>query len=165
MSEGAQQEARIFPVESHFQKMARRPGGVPRDKAIENAQANIEKAKPGFDEWLEGELQALIGLVKRAEAGDLERKAIDDAAFRSRQIRDVGSTMGFDLLSFVANSLCEVFDATGAGAQYPKDTIDCHVEALLLARQPGYRGLRPEQLEELTGGLRRVVKRVGISPQ
>jgi hypothetical protein len=165
MSDDANREARIFPVDSRFQKMARRPGGVPREKAIEGAHANIEAAKPAFDQWLGQELQELTRIAKNAEPGDLQGDAIDNAAFHSRQIRDVGSTMGFELLTFVANSLCEVFDAIGAGAQYPKDTIDCHIEALLLASQPGYRSLRPEQVEELTGGLRRVVERVGIGPR
>lgn len=40
---------RMFPVETQFQKLARREGGVPRDKAIEQANANIEEIKPGFE--------------------------------------------------------------------------------------------------------------------
>jgi len=36
-------EARLFFVDTRFQKMARRPGGVPRDRAIEQAQKYIDK--------------------------------------------------------------------------------------------------------------------------
>jgi len=44
------------------------------------------------------------------------------------------------------------------------ESILCHVDALILARQPYYRALQPEQVPELTKGLRRVVKHVTINP-
>ena len=43
----AQADARVFPVETRFQKMAKREGGVPREKAIEQAQNEIEGAGVG----------------------------------------------------------------------------------------------------------------------
>ena len=43
MAESGDREARVFSVETRFQKMARRPGGVPRDQAIEKAAAKIEE--------------------------------------------------------------------------------------------------------------------------
>jgi hypothetical protein len=38
------------------------------------------------------------------------------------------------------------------------------MDALMLARQKSYRRLRPEQVPELTKGLRRVVEHVTILP-
>jgi hypothetical protein len=49
-------DARVFPVETRFQKMAKREGGLSRDKAIEQAQMQIEKAKTQFEDWLAVEL-------------------------------------------------------------------------------------------------------------
>jgi hypothetical protein len=67
--------------------------------------------------------------------------------------------MGFVLLTFVANNLCEMLEsANGSGAQCNLELIACHVDALLLARQKQYRKLRPEQLPELSAGLRRVAE-------
>ena len=40
--------ARIFPVDTRFQQLARRSGGMPRDKAIERAQAALEGAQAGL---------------------------------------------------------------------------------------------------------------------
>jgi hypothetical protein len=45
----AKSDARVFPVVTRFQKMARREGGVSRDKAIEQAQIQIEEVKSNFD--------------------------------------------------------------------------------------------------------------------
>ena len=67
--------------------------------------------------------------------------------------------MGFELVSFVSNNLCELLDAIKAGAAYHKETIDCHIDALLLASKAPYCNLRPDQLPEMSSGLRRVVER------
>jgi hypothetical protein len=66
MADNPDNEARIFSPKTRFQTLARRPGGVPRGKALDNAQNKIEEAKLGFDEWLDAELTELIGAVDRA---------------------------------------------------------------------------------------------------
>jgi hypothetical protein len=157
-------EARTFTVESRFQKLARRPGGVSRDEAIERAQSAIEDVKPGFVDWLDGEVKELTALTRKASAGEFtDTKWVTSADTHSRRIRDVGTTMGYQLLSFVANSLCETFEAIEGGFEYRADLVDCQVEALLLAKQERYRNMRPDQVPELSAGLRQVVQRAGQS--
>ena len=77
---------------------------------------------------------------------------------RSRQIGDVTATMRFELLAFVAGSLCELLDSIGAGAEFPVEPIACHLDALSLSARADFRALRPDQVPELTKGLRRVVE-------
>jgi hypothetical protein len=36
-------DARIFPVETNFQKMARRPGGILREQALMNAEIELRR--------------------------------------------------------------------------------------------------------------------------
>ena len=154
-----QDDANIFLVDSHFQKMARRTGGISREQALENAQIAIDKIKMGFGDWLDSELDALNAQTRKgksASAGDVSWA--EAAAIHARQIRDVGSTMGFELVSFITNNLCEIFDAIIADAAPRYEMIDCHMDALLLAKQERYRHLRPEQLPELSSGLRRVLE-------
>lgn len=162
MADDESADVRIFPVETRFQRMARQPGGVPRDQALRQAFAAIEEMKPGFDPWLEGEMQSLVDAVARAQVGKSAVEWAETANLHSRNIRDVGTTMGYELLSFVANSLCEVLDAVEAGATCNLESVTCHLDALTLARQPEYRGLSPDQLPELASGLRSVVDRVSI---
>jgi hypothetical protein len=157
-------KVRIFAVETRFQQLARRPGGVPRDKAIEKAQEKIEAAKPGFDAWLDAKLEALAAVVKQAGAGDGRSDWVEAANGHSRQLRDVGTTMGFELVTFIADSLCAILDAISAGAECNLESIQCHIDALFLVRQKGYRGLKPDQVPELTSGLRRVSEYVSTSP-
>lgn len=164
MSDNGDREARVFPVETRFQRLARRAGGIPRDQAIENAWNKVEEIKPGFDDWLTKELQALADEIARAQSGNVEPNWIETANAQSRQLRDVGTTMGFELLTFIANSLCEVLDAIAAGAEFNMESITCHLDALFLSRQPPYRNMKPEQVPELTSGLRRVADFVSTSP-
>jgi hypothetical protein len=155
---------RIFPVETQFQKLARREGGVPRDKAIEEATAKVEEIKPGFEDWLATELESLDAVIKKAKAGEAGSNWVELANSHSRQLRDVGTTMGFMLLTFIAGSLCEILDEITAGAEYNLDSVTCHVDSLFLARQKRYRNMRPDQVPELTRGLRRIADNISTSP-
>jgi hypothetical protein len=157
-------EAHMFFVETRFQRLARRPGGVPRELALESAQCNIDQSRPDFELWLDAELQNLAAVVRSAEAGAAEPGWPEDVCSRSRQLRDLGTTMGFVLLTFVANNLCEILEATPAGHDCDMETITCHLDALFLARQEQYRHLRLEDVPELTKGLRLVKQSASISP-
>jgi hypothetical protein len=155
-------EARIFAVETRFHQLARRAGGVPRNQALERAQSALEDAKPAYDEWLEREVTGLAELMKGVEAGNEEPGWLETAAFRSRQLRDSAAPLGFELLAFIASSLCELLDSIEAGSERNMESLTCHIDALMLARQRSYRRMKPEQVPELTKGLQRVVKHVTI---
>ena len=159
MADDAEQDARAFFVDSRFEQLARRPGGMPRDEALERAQTMIEEIRPSFGEWLDGELKELSRVVEQTGPHGANDPGWVSAAYtQCLRIRDVGTTMGYDLVTFVANNLSEIFDAINSGTEYRADLIDCHIQALLLARQEQYRNLRPEQLPELSSGLRRVAE-------
>src|SRR5437762_842205 len=123
-------EAHTFFVDTRFQRMARRPGGVPREAALESAQSHIDQSKPDFEIWLDAELQNLAAVVRSAEAGAAAPAWPEDVCHRSRQLRDLGTTMGFVLLTFIANNLCEILEATPAGHDCDMETITCHLDAL-----------------------------------
>ena len=165
MTENSSNEARIFSPKTRFQAMARRPGGVRRNQAVENAQNKIEEAKLGFDEWLDGELNELSGWVERAKSGEPVESWIDAAQFHANQLRDTGTTVGFELLTFIANTLCTILDGIKAGAECKMDSLTCHIDALLLIRQKQFRHLRPDQVPELSGGLHQVAESVSIIPK
>lgn len=158
-----EENIRIFPVETRFQSLAKQPGGLPREAAIEAATAKIEEMKSSFEGWVDGELQNVVEALALAQAGKPTTEWLEAAERHSRHVRDVGTTMGSELLTFIADSLCHMLEAIEAGAECNLDSITCHVDALMLARKPNYRGLRPDQVPELTNGLRRVADRFGTT--
>ncbi len=154
--------ARIFPVDTRFQQLARRSGGLPREQAIERALSALEKAKPAYEDFLEREVAGVADLVRTVEAGNDEPGWIETVMFRSRQLRDSAGSLGYELVAFISGSLCELLDSIEAGSDCNMELIICHIDALMLARQKSYRRMRPEQVPELTKGLQRVVKHVTI---
>jgi len=159
MPDNTSDDPNTFLVDSNFQKMARRAGGVPRSQALENAQMAMDKIKMSFGDWLDGEIESLTAEIKKGRAAPASDVSWAEAAvMHARQIRDVGTTMGFELVTFITNNLCEIFEAIIAGAGPRNEMIDCHIDALFLAKQEQYRHLRPEQLPELRTGLRRVLE-------
>ena len=147
-----------FHVDTRFQQMARRPGGISRDEAIARAQGKIEEALPDLDGWLDRELRSLNTLVTDALAGKAERSWIKDANEHARQLRNVGTTIGLELLTYVADILCEMFEQAGKGAECDVNAVKCYVDSMLLARRNEYRNVRPDQVPELVEGLRRVAQ-------
>jgi hypothetical protein len=165
MTDSPSKEARVFSPKTRFQSLARRPGGLPRSQAVDNAQGKIEEAKLGFDEWLDGELTELIGAIDRARAGEPVDEWIEIAQFHTNQLRDIGTTVGFELLTFISNTLSTILDGIKAGAECNVESLACHVDSLLLIRQKQFRHLRPDQVPELSRGLHQVAESVSIIPK
>src|SRR5215831_12071857 len=111
MADTPSDEAKVFAVDTRFQQMARRPGGVPRDKALAAAVQELENARPEVEDWLEREVQALARAVAVGQRGAPTSEWLTIATRHCRQLRDVGTTMGLELLTFVTDQLCDIFDA------------------------------------------------------
>jgi hypothetical protein len=165
MADDPTPEARIFSPNTRFTALARRPGGVPRGQAVENALNNIEETKIGFDEWLEAELAELNAALDRAKSGAPVEGWIEIAQFHAHNLHDVGSTVGFELLTFIASTLCTILDGIRSGAECNVESLVCHLDALLLIRHKHYRHLRPDQVPELTRGLHKVAESVSLVPK
>ena len=158
MSEDKNDQARIFPIETRFQKLARRPGGISRQEAIQHASKKLKDVEPGFDTWFDYELRYLAIALQRIQDDSADTATIEAAGFRCRQLRDVGRTMNCELVAFIAGCLSDVLDAFASGAEWDKASLKCHTDALMLARQKQYRHLKPEQVPELSAGLRRIAR-------
>jgi chemotaxis protein histidine kinase CheA len=158
MADKPEREALVFYADSRFERLARRPGAVAREQALWNAQSHVDDLKSDFLEWLDQELQQLRAELAQVEVDRSDMTVLDRANNNSSQLRDIGATMGFELVTFVAGSLCAMLDTIKAGAAYDKDMIDCHINALFLVKTEPYRNLSPHQVPEMSYGLRRIVE-------
>lgn len=151
-------DVREFDVDTRFQKMARRPGGLPREQALHNAANNIEEIKPHFTGWLDTEIGALLRAIPGAAAArraDLSwLDALDHASIR---LIDVAGTMDHSLVELIARHLHAICEAVRAGAPYHDDVMVCHLDALRLCRQPRYRNATLADVPELSMDLRRAL--------
>ncbi|MGA2565821.1 MAG: hypothetical protein ABSF41_03220 [Pseudolabrys sp.] len=167
MPENPAPEARIFFANTRFERMARRPGGVPREKALGEAQAKIDELKSDFRVWLDQELHKLNAALSKVESDLTDNASLENAYRNCTQLQAVCGAMGYELVTFVAGNLCKIISTIMTGAAYDKEMIDCHINAFLLAKTDQYRAMRPEQVPEMASGLRRVVElaaRTSIAP-
>ena len=126
--------ARIFAVDTRFQRLARRPDGVSRKHAIALAQRHLDELKSEFAVWLDQKMKDLAGSLLQFADNSRDRPALERAYGLCCELRDVGTTMGFELISSVAESFCDILEACKAGAPYDKAKIDRHLDELSLAR-------------------------------
>lgn len=159
-------ETKTFPVDSRFQQLARRPGGIPRAQAIERAQSQVDEIKVTFGDWFDEQVRGIVDVLPQSDDARIVNW-VDIAHFHCRQLRDVGTTMGFQLVTFIAGNFCEVLDAIKAGAEPNKDLINLHVEALRMSRQAKYQRMTPADFPELSSGLNQLVvlAKTGADPQ
>lgn len=163
MTDETPPNVRIFSVKTRFQELAQRPGGVPREIAIQQADSQIEDFRTEYVDWVERELQELMKALHAVGSGKVDQAQVEIIYRRCRQLRDTGTTMGLGLVSFISDNLCRVLDTVKSGAPYDAEVIQCHIDALLLAKQDAYRKLRPEQVPEMTSGLHRMLERANRS--
>lgn len=156
--------ATIFFADTPFERMARRSGGMTRDEAVKGAQAQLEEMKFEFEPWLESQLQDLRTALTGHKDGSSYVLTMQSGQRICVEVQDVGTTMGFALVTFVANALYEILETVKAGAPYDKDMVDCHVDALFFVTREPYRNMSPEDVPELSSGLRRLADIASISP-
>jgi uncharacterized protein involved in tellurium resistance len=150
--------AKVFPVDSRFQQLARRPGGMPRAEAIERAQTGVDEIKQTFGNWFDKELDAIIVALPHDDAGYAKPGIwLDVVLTHCRQLRDVGTTMGFELVTFIAGNFCEVIEAIQAGAEPNRELIQLHVEALRMSKQTKYQRTSAADYPELSSGLHKLL--------
>lgn len=151
---------RVYPVVTRFQRAALRPGGVSRDQAIADANAGLERLKPEFDEWISNEVEALRRLLPWLNDTAPDAAWNTAAAVHCDRLRDVGTTAGYELVSFVAGSMCEILESDEATTPRGIESLKCQFDALQLVRKPEYYRLHPKDLPELKDGLQRMLARI-----
>jgi len=143
-----------FEVDHNFGRMARSPGGVSREAALQRAAAEVERLKPKVTEHIKQELSRLETAARQAGAAEQSSAAVAEAYAACQNLRDVAESVGYSLVGLIATNLCTIFEEVEATRiAYPAAIIDCHLEALRLALSEPYHGKKPDEFPELSAGL------------
>lgn len=153
-------DIKVLNVESRLSKLALGPGGVARDAAIEKATVAVDGLRTDYPEWLEKDITTLQQAVFAAhENGGGDREALEAIYRKSAQIRDLGTSFDFPLVTAAADSLCELVYRLMESDAYDKKSIDCHVKALNYLKHPKTPGSDNDQSLPLVRGLKALVDR------
>ena len=153
---------RIFDVDNAFGRKASAPGGLSREAAIDRAQQELALIHARLTEYIMAECQRVEAILSAARAGDGDYASLVREAYAASQnLRDVAGSMGYPLLGFVATNLCTVIETVDeAHMDYPAAVIDCHLDAMRLARSDSYGAKEFAEVSELSGGLLQTVQLV-----
>lgn len=164
MSERPPMDVRIFYADTKFERKARAPGGVSREQALQNAQEAVGSLEPEFSVWIGREVDRLIADMAEVALDPSKPVALERAKMSCAQLRDVGDTMGYHLVTYIAKMFFSIIEAVIAGAVYDQSVADCHLAALKLALSDEYRNCHPQDLPEMTMGLARISELTTIVP-
>ena len=82
---------------------------------------------------------------KRVEEGNEEPGWLETATFRSRQLRDSAGSLGYELWPLSPARSASSSNSIEAGSECNMESIVCHIDALMLARQRPYRRMGPSR--------------------
>ncbi len=149
--------AKIFLANTQFEKLAKRPGGVSREDAIKSAFSNIDRLKADAIFWIRQGVVRLDQAIQDTWISADDAARFDFAITLSASLRDVGATVGFPLLTFVCNNLCEILETQKSGVKLRKDIIDVHRMALMLSAQDKYRKSNLDDLPIFKSGFEKIL--------
>ncbi len=156
----ANKKAKVIGAESRLSQLALRPGGVSRDVAVESANAAVDDLRTDYPKWLESDLAALQDLILNTHAnGGQDREELEEIYRKAAQIRDLGTSFDFPLITAAADSLCELIYRLMESSAYDSRGIDCHVKALKYLKRPKSQADKDDQALPLVRGLKALVER------
>ena len=103
------------------------PSSVNAD-VVARAEAALKALSGQFSRWLQDEVDKLDAAHLRVCAEGLDGEAAETLYTHSHDLKGLGGTYEFPIVTRLAGSLCRLLDVSRAGA--PPDLIAAHVEAI-----------------------------------
>ena len=113
-----------------------RPGGVNAD-VVARAEAALKALSGQFARWLQDEVDKLDSTGRRVSSEGLTGEAGDTFYIHAHDLKGLGGTYEFPIVSRLAGSLCRLLDAGRAEA--PLDLAFAHVDAIKYVVSAGIR--------------------------
>lgn len=111
---------------------------------IAKAQAAVSAMAADHESWIESTLRRLE-TARAGWATDPASHFLRNALIRSAlDVKGLGATVGYPLMTRVASSLARLFDAPDAAPKPPDDVIDDHLSALRAIQKGKWRVTAPQ---------------------
>ncbi len=151
MSESNARSFRLLTIETRFETLARRPGGVPRNSAIATANSNIAATAPDFCRALTARIEKLEKSLND-DVPDSVISATGPFMSEINELRDIGAIVGFPSVTLIAGELCRLFDKADGGTR--NATVGCFVRSLSLCMRREYRHTDQSEVQRLVTNLK-----------
>jgi hypothetical protein len=143
--------------ENRLSKTIWAPGGKSMEKALEDANANLDEVREERLDVLRIKLTEIQALGRRCEKN---AKLSDIRALYalSSDVNDIAGVFGLPELGQAAYSLCELLDNLGSRKVWNWPAVQVHLNGLLLLADPA--NAPPQARQHVVDGLRQVCQRV-----
>jgi hypothetical protein len=113
-------------------KVGGRFGGID-PAAIAKAEAALKSLSGNFAEWLNDEIVKLDAARQRIRAEGLSHETAEGLYLRAHDLKGLGATYEFPLITRIAGSLCKMIDEPETRMDAPMFLIDAHIDAIKAA--------------------------------
>jgi hypothetical protein len=105
--------------------------------AIAKAEAALKSLSGNFAEWLADEVAKLEAARQRIKTEGLTPEAGENLYLRAHDLKGLGATYEYPLVTRIAGSLCKLIDDPSKRAQAPLFLVDAHIDAIKAAVKGG----------------------------
>jgi chemotaxis protein histidine kinase CheA len=99
--------------------------------AVARAEAAMASMSSQFGDWLIEELFKLETAHKVISAPSAGEPEMEDFYRRAHDLKGLGTTYGYPIVSQFAGSLCKLLDSPEARNKAPRQILDAHVAAIV----------------------------------
>ncbi len=104
-------------------------GGIDAN-AIAKAEAALKAMSSQFGQWLQDEITKLDAAQAGIRAKGLNAETAEELYFRAHDLKGLGATYQYPLVTRLAGSLCRLLDEPGKRAEAPLMLLDAHIDAI-----------------------------------
>lgn len=103
------------------------------EAAIARAEAALAAMSVNFQQWLDTEVDRLDAALATVVAEDRSSASLEALYHRAHDLKGLGSTYGYPIVSEIAGTLCRLIDSPVRRQASPLKLISAHVEAIKAA--------------------------------
>ena len=122
----------IQPPNTLRLKLGGRLGAID-SSAIARAEAALKSLSSNFAQWLQDEVAKLEAARQAVRAQGPDAETIEALYMRAHDLKGLGSTYEFPLVTRIAGSLCRLIDDKDKRVVAPMSLIDAHIDAIRAA--------------------------------
>ncbi len=101
--------------------------------AIAKAEAALKSLSGNFAQWLQDEITKLETARETVRVEGATPQTLESLYMRAHDLKGLGSTYGYPLITRIAASLCKLTDDAEKRSRAPMPLIDSHIEAVRAA--------------------------------
>lgn len=125
-----QNQGQVIPVSNTLKlKLGGRFGGID-PSALAKAEAALKGLSDSFGQWMQDELTKLDAARERIRTDGYTAETAENLYFRAHDLKGLGSTYGYPLVTRIAGSLCRLIDDPATRLAAPLFLLDAHIDGI-----------------------------------